>query len=98
MSLADCFVAVVRCGGQMFIISQIPFADFRPIIADGRARLTTPDWTADDPTGFVRGFGKISPRNSSSLGLTGERSFADMDSAIRFPEHMEYSRENWKWR
>jgi hypothetical protein len=79
----------------MFIIAQIPFADLRPLIADGRGRLRTPDWTADNPQGFIRGFGKISPRNSSNLGLTGERSFANMDNAIRFPERMQYMRDGW---
>ena len=74
----------------MFIIVQTPFADFRPLDANGRGRLLKPDWNADIPKGFIRGFGKISPRNSSSIGLTGERSFADMDNAVRFPARIEY--------
>jgi hypothetical protein len=79
----------------MFIMAQIPFADLRPLIPDGRGRLQTPNWTVDDPQGFVRGFGKVSPRNASSLGLTGERSFANMDNAIRFPERMQYTGDGW---
>jgi hypothetical protein len=79
----------------MFIIVQIPFADFRPIVAGERGRLRSPDWAADEPKGFVRGFGKVSPRNSSGLGLVGESRFADMGNAIRFPEHIDYREDNW---
>ncbi|SPP97811.1 hypothetical protein [Bradyrhizobium vignae] len=79
----------------MFIIVQIPFADFRPIITGERGRLRSPDWAADEPKGFVRGFGKVSPRNSSGLGLVGESRFADMDNAIRFPEHIDYREDSW---
>lgn len=79
----------------MFIIVQIPFADFRPIITGERGRLRSPDWAADEPKGFVRGFGKISPRNSSGLGLVGESRFADMDNAIRFPEQIDYKEDGW---
>src|ERR1700687_3284130 len=76
----------------MFIIVQIPFADLRPVIAGERGRLRFPDWAADEPKGFLRGFGKISLRNSSGLGLVGERRFVDMGNAIRFPERIEYVR------
>jgi hypothetical protein len=75
---------------NLFIIVQIPFADLRPLVAGERGRLLSPDWAADEPKGFVRGFGKISPRNSSGLGLVGESRFADMGNAIRFPEHIDY--------
>jgi hypothetical protein len=79
----------------MFIIVQIPFADFRPIVTGERGRLRSPDWAADEPKGFVRGFGKISLRNSSGLGLVGESRFADMGNAIRFPEHIDYREDSW---
>ncbi|UPK34362.1 hypothetical protein IVB18_40625 [Bradyrhizobium sp. 186] len=79
----------------MFIIVQIPFADFRPVVTGERARLRVPDWGAKEPKGFVRGFGKISLRNSSGLGLAGESRFADMGNAIRFPEHIDYREDSW---
>jgi len=80
----------------MFIVAQVPFADFRPVIDGRRGQLEKPDWTGDDPQGFIRGFGKVWPRTSSSLGLEGERSFADMNNAIRFPERIAYIRDAWK--
>jgi hypothetical protein len=79
----------------MFIIVQLPFADFRPIIPGKLGSLASPNWSADDPKGFVRGFGKVSPRNSSGLGLVGEGRFADMDNAIRFPDPIEYGEDDW---
>jgi hypothetical protein len=80
----------------MFIVAQLPFGDFRPLVAGGMGRLTIPDWTSDNlDSGFVRGFGKISPRNGSSFGLGGERAFADMDRAVRFVEHIELQQEGW---
>lgn len=80
----------------MFIVAQLPFCDFRPLVKGQMGRLTRPDWTADNlDSGFVRGFGKISPRSSSSLGLGGERSFADVDNAVRFMERMELKQEGW---
>jgi hypothetical protein len=81
----------------MFIIVQIPFADLRPIIPGERGRLASPDWAADEPKGFVRGFGKVSPRNSSGLGLVGESRFADMGNAIRFPAHIDYGENGWAY-
>jgi len=81
----------------MFIIVQIPFADLRPIIVGERGRLAIPNWAADEPKGFVRGFGKISPRNSSSLGLVGESRFADMGNAIRFPQQIDYGEVGWAY-
>ncbi|HUZ73563.1 MAG TPA: hypothetical protein VMU87_11300 [Stellaceae bacterium] len=69
----------------MFIIAQFPLADFRPLIKGGKGQLSVPDWASDNlDSGFIRGFGQISARNGSSLGLGGERSFADMNNAIRF--------------
>ena len=80
----------------MFIVAQLPFGDFRLLVAGGMGRLTIPDWTSDNlDSGFVRGFGKISPRNGSSFGLGGERAFADMDRAVRFVEHLELQQEGW---
>jgi hypothetical protein len=79
----------------MFIIAQIPFADFRSLLPGKRGKLQSPNWSLDEPTGFIRGFGQVSTRNSSSLGLEGERSFANMNHAIRFPQQMNYHREGW---
>lgn len=79
----------------MFIIVQIPFADLRPLLPGERGRLKSPDWEADEPKGFVRGFGKISARNLSGFGLVGESRFADMDNAIRFPELIEDADSGW---
>jgi hypothetical protein len=79
----------------MFIIAQLPLADFRPLIRGGKGRLTVPDWTSDHlDSGFVKGFGKISPRNSSGLGLPGERSFADVNNALRF-DRLEFQQRRW---
>lgn len=79
----------------MFIVAQLPFGDFRPLITGGMGRLDIPDWTSDNlNSGFVRGFGKISPRNGSSLGLGGERAFADINNAVRFMEPIEYRPAN----
>jgi hypothetical protein len=79
----------------MFIIAQLPLADFRPLINGGKGRLSVPDWSSDDlGSGFVRGFGKISPRNGSGLGLGGERSFADVNNALRF-DRVEYRQPGW---
>ena len=81
---------------NLFIVAQLPFADFRPLIEGQRGRLTAPDWTSDNlDSGFVRGFGKISARNSSNLGLGGERSFADMNNAVRFVGHVELRQVEW---
>lgn len=77
-----------------FIVAQIPFADFRPLYSDRLGFLDRPQWEHDSPTGFIRGFGKVAARNSSSAGLHGEHSFADMDKALRFPERIEYQRPN----
>lgn len=79
----------------MFIVVQFPFADLRPIIPGKRGLLPSPDWAADEPKGFVRGFGKVSQRNSSGLGLVGESRFADMGNAIRFPEQVSYAEDGW---
>jgi hypothetical protein len=79
----------------MFIIAQIPFADFRALLPGKRGKLQSPNWSLEEPTGFIRGFGQVSTRNSSSLGLEGERSFANMNHAIRFPQEMKYHREGW---
>jgi hypothetical protein len=66
----DCATCETRTGETMFIIAQLPLADFRPLIKGGKGRLTVPDWTSDNlESGFVRGFGRISPRNGSGLGL-----------------------------
>jgi hypothetical protein len=79
----------------MFIIAQLPLADFRPLIKGGKGRLTVPDWTSDNlESGFVKGFGKISPRNGSGLGLIGERSFADINNALRF-DRLEFQQQGW---
>ena len=79
----------------MFIIAQLPLADFRPLENGGKGRLSVPDWSSDNlDSGFVRGFGKISPRNGSSFGLGGERSFADVNNALRF-DPVEYRQPGW---
>jgi len=79
----------------MFIIAQLPLADFRPLIKGGRGRLSVPDWSSDNlDSGFVRGFGKISARNGSGLGLEGERSFSDMNNALRF-DRTELQQQGW---
>jgi len=79
----------------MFIIAQLPLADFRPLIRGRKGRLSIPDWTSDNlSSGFVKGFGKISPRNSSGLGLAGERSFADVNNALRF-DRLEFQQPGW---
>lgn len=79
----------------MFIIAQLPLADLRPLIKGGKGHLAVPDWASENlDSGFVRGFGKISPRNGSSLGLGGERSFADINNALRF-NRIEYRQEGW---
>ena len=44
--------------------------------------------------GFVRGFGKISARNGSGLGLGGEDSFADVNNALRI-ERVEFRQSEW---
>jgi hypothetical protein len=82
-------------GETMFIIAQLPLADFRPLINGGKGRLSVPDWSSDNlDTGFVRGFGKISARNGSGLGLGGERSFADVNNALRF-DRVEFRQQGW---
>jgi hypothetical protein len=79
----------------MFIIVQLPLADFRPLIRGGKGRLSVPDWTSENlDSGFVKGFGKISPRNGSGLGLAGERSFADVNNALRF-DRLEFQQRGW---
>src|SRR5271170_2306491 len=79
----------------MFIIAQLPLADFRPLVRGGKGRLSVPDWTSDNlDSGFVRGFGKISPRNGSGLGLGGERSFADVNNALRF-DPVDFRQPGW---
>ena len=79
----------------MFIIAQLPLADFRPLIKGGKGRLSVPDWSSDNlDSGFVKGFGKISPRNSSGLGLAGERSFADVNNTLRF-DRLEFQQRGW---
>jgi hypothetical protein len=81
----------------MFIVIQLPFADYRPLIAGEKGRLSRPDWSDDNlKRGFVQGFGKISPRNASNLGLGGERYFADMNNAVRFIERIDFRQEDWK--
>ena len=63
---------------------------------DQMGRLSTPDWTADDPgVAFVRGFGKVATRNSQSFGLLGERAFADFNNAARVPETLFYTQNGW---
>lgn len=79
----------------MFIVAQLPLADFRPLIKGGRGRLTTPDWGSHNLySGFIRGFGKISSRNGSGLGLVGERSFADANKALRL-YNLQFSQPGW---
>ena len=79
----------------MFIIAQLPLADFRPLITGGKGRLSVPDWSSDNlDSGFVRGFGKISARNGSGLGLGGEDSFADVNNALRI-ERVEFRQSEW---
>lgn len=81
----------------MFIVAQLPLADIRPLVSGGKGRLTAPDWTSDNlDAGFVRGFGKVSPRNTSGLRLAGESSFADTNNAVRFVERIELWQEDWK--
>jgi hypothetical protein len=82
-------------GETMFIIAQLPLADFRPLITGGKGRLSVPDWSSDNlDSGFVRGFGKISARNGSGLGLGGEDSFADVNNALRI-ERVEFRQSEW---
>jgi hypothetical protein len=79
----------------MFIIAQLPLADFRPLINGGKGRLTVPDWPSDNlDSGFIRGFGKISARNASSLGLGGEHAFADFNNALRI-DRVQYQQPGW---
>jgi hypothetical protein len=79
----------------MFIIAQLPLADFRPLVDGGKGRLTIPDWSSDNlDSGFVRGFGKISARNGSTLGLGGEHAFADFNNALRF-NRVEFQQPGW---
>ena len=63
----------------MFIIAQLPLADFRPLVNGGKGRLSVPDWSSDDlGSGFVRGLGKY-PREmvrSRPIRL-GDRDFQD---------------------
>lgn len=79
----------------MFIIAQFPLADFRPLINGQKGRLPVPDWSSDNlDSGFVRGFGKISARNGSGLGLGGERSFADINNALRI-DRVQFPQQGW---
>jgi hypothetical protein len=79
----------------MFIIAQLPLADFRPLVDGGKGRLAIPDWSSDNlDSGFVRGFGKISARNGSALGLGGEHAFADVNNALRF-NRVEFRQPGW---
>lgn len=79
----------------MFIIAQFPLADFRPLIKGEKGRLSVPDWSSDNlDSGFIRGFGKISARNGSALGLGGERSFADVNNALRI-DPVEFWQQGW---
>lgn len=80
----------------MFLIAQLPLADLRILAPDQRGRLETPDWTKVDPgPAFVRGFGRMSARNLSSLGMPGERAFADFDQAARFRADPVYTQPGW---
>lgn len=78
----------------MFIIVQFPLADIRPQFSGGFGRLSKPDWRADFPQGFIRGFGKISSRTQSGLSLRGERVFADCTQAIKFIEVIQLRQDN----
>jgi hypothetical protein len=80
----------------MFVLAQLPLADFRPLIKGEKGRLLVPDWTSDNlNSGFLRGFGKIHARNGSGLGLEGERSFADVNNALRFYYWPEVPQDGW---
>jgi hypothetical protein len=80
----------------MFIVAQFPLADLRIFTPTARSRLSVPDWTMDDPGRvFMRGFGRVVPRNLSGLGITGERTFADFDQAARFRGPVAYLQPGW---
>jgi len=83
----------------MFIIMQFPFADLRPLIPGQKGRLSKPDWSNyRTPSGFVRGFGKVSERNKTSLGLEGEGIFADCNHVLKFPKMIDVSATDWSCR
>ncbi|HEY2707125.1 MAG TPA: hypothetical protein VGI95_03660 [Caulobacteraceae bacterium] len=80
----------------MFILVAVPFADLRPMVKGGDGRVPSPDWTSDDPgAAFVRGFGKVSARNDKSLGLLGERFFADFNKAVRLRRILTIREKGW---
>lgn len=80
----------------MFVLIQFPFVDLRPLIHGEMGRLSAPDWTADDPgVSFIRGFGKMAPRNSKNFGLYGERAFADFNNAVRLKDTLLYHQVGW---
>jgi len=80
----------------MFAVIQIPFSDLRIFAKDKLGRLSKPDWNADDPTdSFVRGFGRMTTRNSGGFGLVGERAFADFRQAVLFEGSIMYQQQGW---
>lgn len=69
----------------MFVVAQLPVSDLRGLVAGEMGRLKKPAWGSPAPDApFMRGFGPISTRNASSLGMAGEHFFADFDRAATF--------------
>jgi hypothetical protein len=80
----------------MFILAHLPIADLRSLTPAARSRLSVPDWTQDDPgKAFMRGFGRVAARNLPSLGMAGERAFADFGQAARFRGPITYRQSGW---
>lgn len=70
----------------LFVLSfRFLISDFRALQGGDNGRLEKPVWGSFAPRAeFVRGFGKISRRNQSGLGIEGEEFFADFDNLVRF--------------
>jgi hypothetical protein len=69
----------------MFVVAQFPVSDLRGLVPGQMGRLGKPAWGLAQPDApFMRGFGPVSARNSSSLGMAGENFFADFDRAEAF--------------
>ena len=80
-----------------FILVQLPFVDLRPMMPGEMGRLTTPDWTADDPgAGFVRGFGKMATRNSKGFGLLGGAHSRTNNAIPLLGDPLIYCQQDWR--
>ncbi|MCX5124860.1 hypothetical protein [Streptomyces sp. NBC_00347] len=70
----------------MFLATQFPIADLRPLLARETRRLDVPCWPLAQSGEFVRSTGPVRPRKMGGLvPWLGEGVFCDAASVFRFP-------------